>query len=89
MMHLLRTMDLIDTHNFAAGQSIRRSLILAGEVKSWYQSIHPFHINWEELLKFRAQFPKIGNIREQLFYAWRSFHYDGNAETIDANVGRI
>ena len=29
---------------------------------------------------------KIGKTREQLFHAWRSFHFDENAETIDAYV---
>ena len=33
---------------------------------------------------FRQQYSKIGNTREQLFYAWRSFHFDENTETIDA-----
>ena len=38
---------------------------------------------------FRQQYSKIGNTREQLFHAWRSFHFDENAETIDAYVNRI
>ena len=33
---------------------------------------------------FRQQYSKIGNTREQLFHAWRSFHFDENTETIDA-----
>ena len=35
---------------------------------------------------FRQQYSKIGNTREQLFHAWRSFHFDENAETIDTYV---
>ena len=35
---------------------------------------------------FRKQYPKIGKTREQLFHAWRSFHFDENAETTDAYV---
>ena len=35
---------------------------------------------------FRQQYSKIGNTREQLFHAWRSFHFDENAETIDVYV---
>ena len=35
---------------------------------------------------FRQQYSKIGNTREQLFHMWRSFHFDGNTETIDAYV---
>ena len=38
---------------------------------------------------FRQQYSKIGNTREQLFYACRSFHFDKNAETIDAYVNHI
>ena len=35
---------------------------------------------------FRQQYSKIGNIREQLFYTWRSFHFDKNVETVDTHV---
>ena len=35
---------------------------------------------------FRQQYSKIGNTREQLFHAWRSFHFDENTETVDAFV---
>ena len=38
---------------------------------------------------FRQQYSKIGNTREQLFHAWRSFHFDENTETIDAYVHSI
>ena len=31
----------------------------------------------------------IGNTREQLFHAWRSFHFDENTETIEAYVNYI
>ena len=47
-------------------------------------------MSWPELQKqFRQQYSKIGNTREQLFHAWRSFHYDENVETPDAYVIRI
>ena len=47
-------------------------------------------MNWPALQdQFREQYSKIGNNREQLFYAWRSFHYDENVEMIDAYVNRI
>ena len=39
--------------------------------------------------QFRQQYSKKGNTREQLLYAWRSFHYDENVETIDVYVYRI
>ena len=35
------------------------------------------------------QYSIFGNTQEQLFQVWRSFHYDENAETIDAYVNRI
>ena len=38
---------------------------------------------------FRQQYSKIGNTREQLFHAWRLFHFDENTETIDAYVHHI
>ena len=38
---------------------------------------------------FRQQYSKIGNTREQLFHAWRSFHFDENVETIDTYVNCI
>ena len=38
---------------------------------------------------FRQQYSKIGNTREQLLHAWRLFHFDGNAEMIDAYVNCI
>ena len=34
----------------------------------------------------KQQYSKIGNTREQLFHAWRSFSFDENTETIDAYV---
>ena len=38
---------------------------------------------------FRQQYSKIGNTREQLFYTWKSFHFDENVETIDVYVHHI
>ena len=38
---------------------------------------------------FRQQYSKIGNTREQLFHAWRSFHFNENMKTIDVYVHRI
>ena len=35
---------------------------------------------------FRQQYSKIVNTKEQLFYAWRLFHFNENAETIDTYV---
>ena len=36
--------------------------------------------------QFRQQYSKIGNTREQLFHAWRSFHFDENIEILDVYV---
>ena len=36
--------------------------------------------------QFRQQYSKIGNPREQLFHAWRSFHFDENTETLDSYI---
>ena len=38
---------------------------------------------------FWQQYSKIGNTREQLFHAWKSFSFDENTETIDAYVTSI
>ena len=35
---------------------------------------------------FRQQYSKIGNTREQLFHAWRSFHLYENMETTETYV---
>ena len=88
--HILRTIDSMDTLYFAMGQQVQRPpLSLAAGVRLWYQSIHPFHGNWKQLKeRFSIQLSKIGNTRKQ-FHAWRSFHFDGNAETTDAYVQKI
>ena len=52
--------------------------------------IEPIEMTWQELQnQFRRQYSKLGNSREQLFHAWRSFHYDENVEMLDAYVTRI
>ena len=89
--HILRMIHWMDTHNLAAGQRVQMfHLTLGDEARLWYWSIHPFQGKWEGLQKrFRTQFSKIGNIKEQLFQVWRSFHFDENADTIDASVQRM
>ena len=68
----------------------RFCLTLVGEARNWYATLEPIAMNWQELqTMFRQQYSKIGNTREQLFHAWRSFHYDENVETPDAYVIRI
>ena len=34
--------------------------------------------------QLRQLYSKIGNTREQVFHAWRSFHFDENTETLDS-----
>ena len=53
----------------------------------WYESLRPINIYWLGLQNiFRQQYSKVGNTREHLFHAWRSFHFDENMATIDAYV---
>ena len=61
-----------------------------GEARLWYQSLEPINVAWQGLQNlFRQQYSKIGNTREHLFHAWRSFNFDENTETIDAYVTHI
>ena len=58
-----------------------------GKARFWYESLRPINADWIELQNsFRQQYSKIDNTREQLFHAWTSFHFDENAEMIDACV---
>ena len=79
------------THDFPDVVKVQRfCLTLMGEARLWYASLEPIARTWPELQnQFRRQYSKLGNTREQLFHAWRSFHYDENVETPDAYVTRI
>ena len=89
--HLLRTNDWMSTHGFPDGVKVQRfCLMLMGEAILWYASLEPIAMTWLELQnQFRRQYSKLGNTREQLFHAWRLFHYDENVETPDVYVTRI
>ena len=89
--HLLRTNNWLDTHEFPDHVKVLGfCLTLIGEARLWYESLRPINAYWASLQNlFRQQYSKIGNTREQLFYVWRSFHFDENVETIDAYVIRI
>ena len=89
--HLLRTNDWMTTHDFPDGVKVQRfCLTLMGEARLWFASLEPIVMTWTELQnQFRRQHSKLGNTREQLFHAWRSFHYDENVETPNAYVTRI
>ena len=78
----------MNAHHFFESVKVQRfCLTLLGEARLWYQSLEPINIDWQELQNlFRQQYSKIGNTREQLFHAWRSFNFDENTETIDGYV---
>ena len=75
----------MNVHHFVEGVKVQRfCLTLLGEVRLWYHSLETISVYWQWL--FRQQYSKIGNTREQLFHAWRSFSFDENTETIDVYV---
>ena len=76
------------THHFVEGVQVQKfCLTLLGEARLWYKSLEPINVNWQGLQNlFRQQYSKIGNTREQLFHACRSFSFNENTETIDMYV---
>ena len=78
----------MNAHHFLEEIKVRRfCLTLIGEARLWYQSLEPIKVDWQGVQDlFRQKYSKIGNMREQLFHAWRSFHFDENTETTDAYV---
>ena len=89
--HHLCTNDWMNMHNIPDDLKVGRfCLTLVGEVTLWYESLQPIANDWLALKdQCRQQYFKIGNTTEQLFYAWRLFHYDENVETVDTYVNRI
>ena len=81
----------MDTQEFLEQVKIQRFyLTLVGEARLWYESLRPINVDWVDLQNiFRHQYSKIVNTREQLFHAWRSFHFDENAEMIDVYENHI
>ena len=73
----------MDIHGFQENVKVQRfCLTLTGEARLWYEPLRLINVDWLGLQNiFRQQYSKIGNTREQLFYAWRSFHFDQNVET--------
>ena len=86
--HLLRTNDWMDTDAFPEGVKVERfCLTLVAEAKLWYESLRPINVDWLGLQnQTRQQYSKIGNATEKLFHAWRSFHFDENAKTLDSYI---
>ena len=78
----------MDTHTFQEGVKVQSvCLTLIGEARLWYESFRLINVDWIGLQnQFRQQYSKIGNTREQIFLAWRSFYFDENTETLDSYV---
>ena len=89
--HLLRTIDLMETHNFPNDQKVRKfCLTLVGEARLWYETLGTAQLDWEALKDcFWQQYSKFGNTREQYFHAWRSFQFDENTDTIDSYIHKV
>ena len=87
----LRTNDWLDIHRFQDNDKVQRfCLTLTGEARLLYECLRPINADWIGLQNaFRQQYSKMGNTREQLFHAWRSFYFDENTETIDTYVHHI
>ena len=86
--HLLRTNDWMNTHAFPEGVKVQRfCLTVEGEARLWCESLRPIALDWNGLqTQFRQQYSKMGNIRKQLFHAWRSFHINKDSETLHSYV---
>ena len=91
--HLLRMMDWMTTHDFPEDQKVRRfCLTLTWEARLWYVTlnIQQQQLTWEGLQdRFRQQYSKFGNTREQYFHAWRSFPFDEATNTIDGYIQKV
>ena len=81
----------MDTHRFLDNDKVQRfCLALTGEARLWYKSLRPINTDWIGLQNsFRQQYSKKGNTREQLFHAWRSFHFNQSTETTDTYIHHI
>ena len=52
-----------------------------------HESLRSIAVGWNGLqAQFRQQYSRIGNIKEQLFHAWRLFYFDENSKTTDNYV---
>ena len=91
--HLMRTNDWMNSHDFPADQKVRRfCLTLSGEARLWYETLNvpQQQLNWEGLQdKFRQQYCKFSNTREQYFHAWRSFQFDEATDIIDGYIQKV
>ena len=87
----MQTNDWITTHDFPEAVKVQKFCVtLVGEARNWYATLEHLVMTWPQLQNLiRQQYSKIGNMREQMFHALRSFHYDENVETPDAYIIRI
>ena len=78
--HLLRTNDWMTIHDFPEDPKVRRfCLTVTQEARLWYESlnIQQQQLTWQNLQdRFRQQYSKFSNTREQYFHVWRSFQFD-------------
>ena len=82
----------MNAHHFVDGVRVQRfCLTLLGKTRLWFQSLEPLgNVTWPQLQNlFRQRYSKLGNMRKQLFHAWRSFNFNENTETIDSYVMQI
>ena len=87
----MRTNDWMTTYDFPNDQKVKRfCLTLLGEARLWYETLNAQQqqqLDWADLQgHFRQQFSKFGNTREQIFHAWRSFHFDKATNTTDRYI---
>ena len=65
-------------------------LTLVGEARLWYESLRLIALDLNGLQNhFRQQYSTIGITMEQLFHAWRSFHFNKNTEKLDVYFTHI
>ena len=75
-------------HNFPEDQKVGRFCSTMGEARLWYATLNipQQQLNWDSLQdRFRQQYSKFSNTREQYYHAWRSFQFDGATDTIDVH----
>ena len=67
VVHLLRTNDWMETHNFPDNAKVQRfCLTLMGEARFWYEMLRPINPDWTALQEcFRQQYANFGSTREQ------------------------
>ena len=90
-MHLLRTQDWMDTHDFTENQMVKQfCLTLASDTRNWYETVRNVQLDWPALQRhFRQKFSKHGNNRDQYYQMWRNFHFDESVDDIDSYVTRV